>query len=157
MRFSLRRITSGALISSNLFKRLLRMITRRYRSFRSDDAKRPPSNGTNGRSSGGITGIYCITIHSGRFVILEFASRKASTTLRRFNASALRCCDVSVAAALRRSNDNWSSSIRASRSCTASAPILAINLFGSSSGRYWFSFGNASRISRYSSSVSRSP
>ncbi|CUP64965.1 Uncharacterised protein [Segatella copri] len=29
IRFSLRRITSGALISTNLFKRLLRIITRR--------------------------------------------------------------------------------------------------------------------------------
>ncbi len=28
----------------------------RYKSFRSEVAKRPPSNGTNGRSSGGITG-----------------------------------------------------------------------------------------------------
>ena len=82
------------------------MITRRYKSFKSDEAKRPPSNGTKGRSSGGITGIYCITIHSGRLVILVFASRNASTTLNLFKASALRCCDVSVAAALRRSNDN---------------------------------------------------
>ncbi len=67
------------------------MITRRYKSFKSEDAKRPPSKGTNGRNSGGITGTYCMTIHSGRFRILLFASRKASTTLSRFKASVLRC------------------------------------------------------------------
>src|SRR5690606_14475515 len=67
IRFSLRKITSGALISINLFKRLLRMITRRYKSFKSDVAKRPPSSGTSGRNSGGITGITLRIIQSGRF------------------------------------------------------------------------------------------
>ena len=42
-------------MSINRFKRLLRIITRRYKSFKSEVAKRPPSNGTNGRNSGGIT------------------------------------------------------------------------------------------------------
>src|SRR3546814_1720724 len=50
IRFSLRRITSGALISLNRFNRLLRMITRGYKSLRSEVSKRPPSNGTTGRS-----------------------------------------------------------------------------------------------------------
>src|SRR5690606_8533187 len=67
IRFSLRKITSGALISINRFKRLLRMITRRYKSLRSEVAKRPPSNGTSGRNSGGITGTTFTIIHSGRF------------------------------------------------------------------------------------------
>jgi hypothetical protein len=35
MRFSLRRMTSGALCSISFFSRLLRLMTRRYRSFRS--------------------------------------------------------------------------------------------------------------------------
>ena len=91
IRFSLRKITSGALISNKRFKRLLRIITRRYKSFKSELANRPPSNGTNGRNSGGITGMYFMTIHSGRLVICVCASRKDSTTLKRFKASALRC------------------------------------------------------------------
>src|SRR5690606_40010743 len=52
---SLRRIMSGAFSSIRRFRRLLRLITRRYRSFRSEVAKRPPSSGTSGRRSGGST------------------------------------------------------------------------------------------------------
>ena len=48
------------------FKRLLRLIMRRYKSFKSEAAKRPPSSGTSGRKSGGITGKMLIIIHSGR-------------------------------------------------------------------------------------------
>ncbi len=99
IRFSLRNITSGALISINLFKRLLRIITRRYKSFKSDVAKRPPSSGTKGRNSGGITGTAFIIIHSGLFslsFLVFFESRKASTTFKRFNASVLRCLEVSL-------------------------------------------------------------
>ena len=65
IRFSLRTIISGAIKSNKRFKRLLRLITRRYKSFRSEVAKRPPSSGTNGRKSGGRTGNTVITIHSG--------------------------------------------------------------------------------------------
>src|SRR6202521_1601289 len=54
-------------------------MTRRYRSFRSEVANRPPSSGTRGRSSGGITGITSRIIHSGRFPDL----RKHSTTFSR--------------------------------------------------------------------------
>ena len=49
-------MTSGAFISTRRFKRLLRIMTRRYKSFKSEVAKRPPSKGTRGRSSGGIIG-----------------------------------------------------------------------------------------------------
>ena len=65
IRFSFRTIISGAIKSNKRFKRLLRLITRRYKSFKSEVAKRPPSNGTNGRKSGGSTGNTVITIHSG--------------------------------------------------------------------------------------------
>ena len=65
MRFSLRTMTSGACSSISFFSRLLRLMTRRYRSFRSEVAKRPPSSGTRGRSSGGITGSTSRIIHSG--------------------------------------------------------------------------------------------
>ena len=47
--FSLRTMISGAARSSRRFRRLLRLITRRYRSLRSDVAKRPPSSGTSGQ------------------------------------------------------------------------------------------------------------
>jgi hypothetical protein len=57
---------SGARSSIRRFRRLLRLMTRRYRSFRSDVAKRPPSSGTSGRSSGGRTGTMSRIIHSGR-------------------------------------------------------------------------------------------
>ena len=40
-------------------------MTRRYRSLRSEVAKRPPSSGTSGRRSGGITGMTSSIIHSG--------------------------------------------------------------------------------------------
>ena len=65
MRFSLRTMMSGARSSISRFNRLLRLITRRYRSFRSEVANRPPSSGTSGRSSGGITGTTSRIIHSG--------------------------------------------------------------------------------------------
>jgi hypothetical protein len=53
-------------VRDELLRRLLRLMTRRYRSFRSDVAKRPPSSGTSGRRSGGMTGITSRIIHSGR-------------------------------------------------------------------------------------------
>ncbi len=70
---------SGAFKSSKRFKRLLRLITRRYNSFKSEVAKRPPSNGTNGRKSGGNTGNTVNTIHSG----LLPEAIKSSTTFKR--------------------------------------------------------------------------
>src|SRR6185295_5626720 len=79
MRFSLRTMMSGALSSSRRRRRLLRLMTRRYRSFRSGVAKRPPSRGTSGRRSGGSTGSTVMTIHSG----LLPESMKLSMSLRR--------------------------------------------------------------------------
>ena len=75
------------------------MITLLYKSFKSEVAKRPPSSGTNGRNSGGITGITFKIIHSGRFSLFKLDSRNDSTTFKRFNASVLRCLDVSLLAA----------------------------------------------------------
>ena len=63
--FSLRIIISGALNSISLFKRLFLFITLLYKSFRSEVANLPPSSGTKGRSSGGITGTTSRIIHSG--------------------------------------------------------------------------------------------
>ena len=76
MRFSLRTMISGACMSINLFKRLLRIITRRYKSFKSDAATWPASSVTSGRISGGITGRISGNIHAGS--VLD--SRNASTS-----------------------------------------------------------------------------
>src|SRR5210317_1494955 len=56
---------SGALRSINLFNLLFLLITLLYRSFKSEVANLPPSNGTNGLNSGGITGTTVKIIHSG--------------------------------------------------------------------------------------------
>ena len=82
MRFSLRTMMSGAFSSSSRRRRLLRLMTRRYRSFKSDVANRPPSSGTSGRRSGGSTGSTVMTIHSG----LLFDSRNDSSSFKRFDS-----------------------------------------------------------------------
>ncbi len=112
------------------------MITLLYKSFKSEVAKRPPSKGTNGRNSGGITGIAFIIIHSGLFSLFNTDSLNASTTFNLFKASVLRCLEDSVFALCLNSNDNASKSILANKSIKHSAPILAINLFGSESSKY---------------------
>ncbi len=141
MRFSLRTMTSGAPSSSSRFRRLLRLMTRRYRSFRSDVAKRPPSNCTIGRSSGGITGSTVRIIHSGRLPLL----RNDSTTRSRLAAFFLRCFDCVVAISARSSLTIASRSILATSSRMASAPMPALKTLPQRSCR-----------SRYSLSVSRS-
>src|SRR5579875_2892184 len=55
-------------------------------------AKRPPSRGTSGRSSGGITGMTSRIIHSGLLPDL----RKLSTTRRRLAYFSFFCAEVSV-------------------------------------------------------------
>ena len=121
MRFSLRTMISGARSSMSRFSRLFRLITRRYRSFRSDVAKRPPSNGTSGRSSGGMTGTTSRIIHSGR----QPDSRNESTSLSRLT-NFLRLASEPVSA---RSSRIFTRSCSRSRSTStflmASAPMLA--------------------------------
>ena len=65
IRFSFLTIMSGAARSNKRFRRLFRLITRRYRSFKSDVANRPPSSGTKGLKSGGKTGSTLKTIQAG--------------------------------------------------------------------------------------------
>ena len=86
--FSLRMIISGASSSISLFKRVLRLITRRYKSLTSLTANLPPSSATKGRKSGGKTGKFVIIIHSGRFgvessISPELLFKKFSTTFKR--------------------------------------------------------------------------
>src|SRR5437870_2011845 len=99
MRFSFRRMTSGARCRISFCSRLFRLMTRRYRSFRSDVAKRPPSSGTRGRRSGGMTGTTSRIIQTG---LLRASPafpelRNASTIFRRLSICFLRCWLVSVA------------------------------------------------------------
>ena len=94
--FSFRRITSGAFISTNLLSLLFLIITLLYKSFKSEVANLPPSRGTSGLSSGGITGMAFKIIHSGLFSLFVFASLKDSTTCSLFNDSVFLCFDVSV-------------------------------------------------------------
>ncbi len=121
MRFSLRMITSGAPSSSNLFKRLLRLITRRYRSLRSEVAKRPPSNCTIGRRSGGMTGRTVRIIHAG----LLPERRNASTTFKRVVDFLRFCLLLVVRTSCHSSSESLSRSRRSRMSKKASAPISA--------------------------------
>ena len=84
-------------------------------------AKRPPSSGTSGRSSGGMTGMTSRIIHSGRWPLL----RKASTTFSRFAALSRRICELSVFMMMRSSSASSSTSMRDSSSLIASAPMRA--------------------------------
>ena len=82
IRFSLLTMISGAPRSISRLRRLLRLITRRYRSLRSEVAKRPPSSWTIGRSSGGITGTASRTMPIGELPVCW----NAATTLSRLSA-----------------------------------------------------------------------
>ena len=137
MRFSLRTMMSGAPSSSRRLRRLLRLMTRRYRSFRSLVAKRPPSSCTIGRISGGMTGTTSMIIHSGRLCDRRKDSTTSSRLMmrRRFWPEASRSSAVS-------SLESWSRSSSASSSLMDSAPMPARK-----SSSYF------SRMSRYSASV----
>ena len=123
IRFSLRIMTSGALRSTNFLSRLLRLMMRRYRSFKSLVAKLPLSNRTNGRKSGGITGITPSTIHSG----LLSESRMASTVFSRPIRSLAFCLDPVSLSCCRRSSDSLTKSKQPSNLRMASAPMSASN------------------------------
>ena len=142
IRFSLRTIISGAARSNRRFKRLLRLITRRYRSFRSDVAKRPPSSGTNGRRSGGSTGSTFMIIHSG--LLPEIAN--ASINLRRLVIFLRLVSELVDSNSSRICSMSWFRFRSCSKASTASAPIFASN-----------SSPHSSRLSRYCSSVSIMP
>ena len=96
-------------------------------------ANRPPSSGTSGRSSGGMTGIVSRIIHSGLLPLL----RNASTTFSRFANLIFFWTDVSVFIRSRSSSESSSTSTRLRRSLIASAPIAArIRGYFSRSWRY---------------------
>ena len=82
-------------------------------------AKRPPSSGTSGRSSGGMTGMTSRIIHSGWLPLL----RKASTTFSRLAYLIFFWTEFSVRMRSRRSQASSSTSTRLSSSLMASAPM----------------------------------
>ena len=123
MRFSLRTMMSGALSSKRRRRRLFRLITRRYKSFRSEVAKRPPSRGTNGLRSGGSTGSTVSTIHSG----LLPDSTKDSSSFRRFESRLILVSELVPSISSRTRTTSESRSRVESRSRTASAPMRASN------------------------------
>ncbi len=98
----------------------MRLITRRYRSFRSLVAKRPPSSCTIGRSSGGMTGTTCSTIAAGELPV----ARKELTTRRRLMAR-IFFWPLPVAICSRSSSPSASRSKASRRFWIASAPMWA--------------------------------
>ena len=121
MRFSLRTMISGAFSSSSRARRLLRLMTRRYRSFRSEVAKRPPSSGTSGRRSGGSTGRTCSTIQLG----LMPERLKASITFWRFAFFLIFSSEPVMSSRI--FSISASRSMSSSSFLTPSAPISATN------------------------------
>ena len=124
IRFSLRMMMSGALSSWSRLRRLFRLMTRRYRSLRSEVAKRPPSRGTSGRRSGGMTGMTSSIIHSG----LLPETRNASTTLSRLAYFFRLASELVSRISLRSSSDSLWTSMLFSISRTASPPMPAVKL-----------------------------
>ncbi len=118
IRFSLLTMISGAPRSSSRLRRLFRLITRRYRSLRSEVAKRPPSSCTIGRRSGGMTGTASRTMPCGLLPVL----RNASTTLSRLSARTLRW-PLPLAMVSRRDSTSASMSKDSRRFWIAVAPM----------------------------------
>ena len=138
---------SGAPSSNKRLRRLFLLIILRYKSFKSEVAKRPPSSCTIGRRSGGMTGTTSIIIHSGLFP----EPRKASTTSRRLIILAFFCPVASFKLAFN-SLASASKSIAWSSSFMDSAPIPTRKPFFQVSLASAYSFSE--RICLYSKSVS---
>ena len=81
--FSFWMIIEGAPKSINFLRRLLRLITRLYKSFKSEVANLPPSSWIIGLSSGGITGRAVKIIHSGRLPDSRKASKTSNLLIKR--------------------------------------------------------------------------
>ena len=125
----------GAFKSINLFKRLFLFITLLYKSLRSEVANLPPSRGTKGLSSGGITGITVNIIHSGLFPV----SMNDSINFNLFiDLSSATLDFVSLIVLI---NKAFSSSklIDFKISSIASAPIPAVNASSPYSSWYFIS------------------
>ena len=116
-------IISGAFSSIRRLSRLFLFITLLYKSLRSEVANRPPSNGTRGLSSGGMTGTIVIIIHSGLFPELK----NASTTFNLFASFIGFSSEVDSSISTLKSSASFSRSSPINRSLIASAPIPTVN------------------------------
>ena len=127
IRFSFWMIIDGALKSISFFKRLLRLITLLYKSFKSDVANLPPSNWIIGLSSGGITGRASKIIHSGRLP----DSRNASKTSKRLIKRTRFWLDESLISSISFLivSTSFCKSTSFNNSLMASAPIPTLNVF----------------------------
>ena len=125
IRFSFCTMIAGVPSSKSFFRRLLRVMTRRYRSFRSLVAKRPPSSCNIGLKSGGIIGRTVKIIHSG--LLLEL--RNDSTVSRRL-ISFLRLSPLAFSSSAEISVYSFSISTCRRRTSSASAPVFAVKLSG---------------------------
>ena len=132
---------SGALRSKSLFNLLFLFITLLYKSFKSEVANLPPSKGTSGLNSGGITGTDVKIIHSGLFP--EFINDSISFNLLTVRSS------VTLDFMSFKDSLNFCCSFLRSKltkiSLTASAPIPAVN--ESSPNSSWALINASSEIS----------
>ena len=112
---------SGALRSRSLLSLLFLLITLLYKSLRSDVANLPPSKGTKGLSSGGITGTVVKIIHSGLFP----DSMKDSTSFNLLIVLSSVALDLTVSREARNFFCSFGKSKLSKISLTASAPIPA--------------------------------
>ena len=120
---------------------MLRFITLLYKSLRSDVANLPPSNGTNGLNSGGITGMVVKIIHSGLFLELI----KDSINFKRFIALSSATFDFIVLIALLKVSLSFSKFKLLKSSLIASAPIPTVK--DSSPNSSWALIYSSSEIS----------
>ena len=109
-------------MSISCFNLLFLIIILRYKSFKSLAANLPPSSGTKGLSSGGMTGKIETIIHSG---LLFLSWAKSLTTFNLFKASSLFCFDLVVELISSSSCLSSNKSISARASLIASPPIAA--------------------------------
>jgi len=134
---------SGALRSKSLFNLLFLLITLLYRSFKSEVANLPPSNGTKGLSSGGITGRTLSIIHSG--FMLDFLNPSITFILFRIffffvseDVAALSSTNFSISFSKSKLDKiSWTAS--APMPCLKeSSPNCSMASSNSSSVRSWF-------------------
>ena len=119
------------------------MITLRYRSFKSEAANLPPSSGTNGLNSGGITGNTFNTIFSGLFRCnISESLSLCLNALTIFNLFTMAVCSVLDFVFFNlscNSLSNFGISILLNISSIAPAPVFAINLSSSEISSFEFS------------------
>ena len=101
------------------FKRLFLLMILLYKSFKSEAANLPPSSGTKGLKSGGITGRTDIIIHSG---LLPLSLNSSIVLMRRINLLLSSSLCVSLSSKCK-AGISLSKSMPAKSSFMAGAPM----------------------------------